>query len=357
MAFTALVLALSASGRAQQATGGGATASSTPAVPVAAVPATPAAATGSVTNLALVLKPTDHPRVSRDLSQLWMAPEPGRVRTAAQANLATAIKLESEGSHAKALALLTHPATAQQGPLAPYVQYYKGLAQLRMGRPAEARTTFQTLQAHTLAGFLAEASLLKEAESDEALNDYAAAVAVYERLAAMKTTAPDQVLNSLAKAARAGGDEEKAHAALERLYFDYPLSELAAAAAEELGHEPIVPGNAAVRRELGRAERLFTAKQYKPAKAAFERLRPVVTGDDRDLVRLRLAEADYYMERFKPARDALKPFADDGPRRQEAQYFLALTHRALGDRAEYATLVRRVINDFPIGPLGGRSTE
>ena len=179
MAFTALVLALSASGLAQQATGGGATASSTPAVPVAAVPATPAAATGSVTNLALVLKPTDHPRVSRDLSQLWMAPEPGRVRTAAQANLATAIKLESEGGHAKALALLTHPATAQQGPLAPYVQYYKGLAQLRMGRPAEARTTFQTLQAHTLAGFLAEASLLKEAESDEALNDYAGAVAVY----------------------------------------------------------------------------------------------------------------------------------------------------------------------------------
>ncbi len=212
-AFTALVLALSASGRAQQATGGGATSS-------------PATGPGSVTNIALVLKPTDHPRVSRDLSQLWMAPEPGRARTAAQANLAMAIKLEGEGSHAKALALLTHPATAQQGPLATYVEYYKGLAQLRLGRPAEARAAFQALQAHTPTGFLAEASLLKEAESDEALNDYGAAVAVYERLAAMKTTAPDQVLKSLAKAARAGGDEEKAHAALERLYFDYPLSEL-----------------------------------------------------------------------------------------------------------------------------------
>jgi soluble lytic murein transglycosylase len=338
VAFTALFLALSASGRAQQATGGGATSS----------PAAPAASPGSsVPNIALVLKPTDHPRVSRDLSQLWMAPEPGRARTAAQANLAMAIKLESEGSHAKALALLTHPATAQQGPLATYVEYYKGLAQLRLGRPAEARAAFQALQAHTPAGFLAEASLLKEAESDEALNDYGAAVAVYERLAAMKTTAPDQVLNSLAKAARTGGDEEKAHAALERLYFDYPLSELAAAAAEELGHEPIVQGNPVVRRELARAERLFNAKQYKPAKAAFERLRPAVTGDDRDLVRLRLAEADYYLERFRPARDAIKPFAEDGPRQSEALYFYALTQRSLGDRAEYATLLRRVIRDFP----------
>ena len=53
------------------------------------------------------------------------------------------------------------------------------------------------------------------------------------------------------------------------------------------------------------------------------------------------------MERFRPARDAIKPFADDGPRQSEALYFYALTQRALGDRAEYATLVRRVINEFP----------
>ncbi len=337
VAFTALALTLSVSGHAQQATDGGAT----------SLPAAPAASSGNVTNIALVLKPTDHPRVPRDLSQLWMAPEKGRVRTAAQANLATAIKMEGEGSHAKALALLTHPATAQQGPLAPYAEYYKGLAQLRLGRPGDARATFQALQAHTLAGFLVEAALLKEAESDEALDDHAAAVAVYERLAAMKTTAPDQVLASLARAAKASGDEEKARAAFERLYYDYPFSELAVAAAEELGTEPIVPGNPRVRRELARAERLFGAKQYTPARAAFDRLRPAVSGDDRDLVRLRLAEADYYLKRFRAARDGLKPFADDGPRQSEALYFSALTLRDLGDRAEYTTLIRRVINDFP----------
>ena len=82
----ALVLTLSAAGQAQQSTDGGSV-STQSAAPVP-------------TTIALVLKPTDHPRVPRDLSQLWMAPEKGRVRSAAQANLATALKMESEGNHA-----------------------------------------------------------------------------------------------------------------------------------------------------------------------------------------------------------------------------------------------------------------
>ena len=330
----ALMLALSASSTAEQATD--------------SVAAPSPSAVTAASNVALILKPTDHPRVPRDLSQLWMAPEKGRVRTAAQANLATAIKMEADGSHAKALALLTNPATVQQGPLSSYVEYYKGLAELRLGRNAEARATFQALQAHPLNGFLVEASALREAETDEALGDYAAAVAVYERLAATKTTSPDQVLTSLAKAAKANGDAEKARAAFERVYYEYPFSELATAAADELGSEPIVPGNPLVRRELARAERLFAAKQYTPARAAFERIRSAVSGDDRDLVRLRLAEADYYLKRTRAARDAIKPYAEDGPRQSEALYFYALALRDLGDRAAYSTLIRRVIDEFPM---------
>jgi soluble lytic murein transglycosylase len=339
VSLPALALALSVSGQAQQGTDS-ASASS------AGSPA-PGASTGSVTNVALALKPTDHPRVTRDLSQLWMAPEKGRVRTAAQANLATAIKLEKEGSHAKALTLLMHPATAQQGPLGSYLEYYKGLAELRLGRPADARAAFQALQARPLTGFLVEASAFREAEADEALADHAAAIAVYERLADMKTTVPDQVLTSLAKAARANGDEEKARAAFERVYYEYPFSDLAAAAAGELGAEPIVPGNPLVRRELARAERLFAAKQYKPAGAAFERIRLAVTGDDRDLVRLRLAEVDYYLKRTRVARDAIKPYAENGPHQSEALYFYAQCMRDLGAREEYSALLHRVIGGFP----------
>jgi len=43
--------------------------------------------TSSLTSAAMALRPTDHPRVPGDLSEFWMAPDKGRVRTAAQANL------------------------------------------------------------------------------------------------------------------------------------------------------------------------------------------------------------------------------------------------------------------------------
>jgi soluble lytic murein transglycosylase len=342
--LVAILLTVSPAGRAEPQFNTGAPED---IIPDATTNAAQASQASPVSNPGFVLRPTDHPRLPRDLSQLWMAPEKGRVRTAAQANLATAIMFEADGSHARALALLSNPGTAQGGPLASYVEYYKGLAQLRLGQSAEARATFQALQAHDLKGFLVEASALREAECDEALGDSAAALAVYERLAVIKTTIPDEVLTRLAKAARAIGDEAKARAAFERVYYEYPFSELSAAAAEELGTDPIVPGNPRIRRELARADRLFAAKQYTPARTAFERLRNAVQGDDRDLVRLRLAEIDYYLRHFKPARDGVRPYVDSGPRRAEAIYFYALSLRELDDRAQYLTLIHRVINEFP----------
>jgi soluble lytic murein transglycosylase len=348
----AILLTASLAGRAQQPDGVSASRSVTDADGPRdgiADPTSEQKAGNGVTPAAVanVLRATDHPRLSRDLSQLWMAPERGRVRTAAQANLATAIKFEADGSHAKALALLSHPATAQPGPLAWYVEYYTGLAQLHLGRSAEARATFQGLQAHGPTGFLVEGSALREAECDEALGDNAAALAVYERLAAIKTTAPDDVLTRMGKAAKAIGNEEKARSAFERVYYEFPLSELSAAAAEELGNEPIAPGNTRYRRELGRAERLFAARQYVPARTAFERLRAAAQGDDRDLIRLRLAEADYYLKRARNARDGVQPYVDRGPRQSEALYFYALAVHDLGDRSLYVTLIRRVIDEFP----------
>src|SRR5207237_1803294 len=113
------------------------------------------------------LAPTDNRRVPPDLSQMWMAPETARTRTAAQANLATAVKFENDGNHAKALALLTNPATRQEGPLAVYAEFYRGLALMHLGRAADARGSFQAIQSRPLSGYLAEMSALREAECDE----------------------------------------------------------------------------------------------------------------------------------------------------------------------------------------------
>ena len=124
------------------------------------------------------LKATDHPRLPDDPSRLWMVPKGSR-RTS---EFADAVKLEVDGNFAKALPILSK-ASLQQGPLGDYALYYQAFAEMRLGRPAEARRLFQTLQSKSPVGYIAEGAALREAECDETLGDQAAALEVYERLA------------------------------------------------------------------------------------------------------------------------------------------------------------------------------
>ncbi|HUK33759.1 MAG TPA: tetratricopeptide repeat protein, partial [Vicinamibacterales bacterium] len=294
-----------------------------------------------------VLRTTEHPPVPRDLSQFWMAPDRARPRSAAQANLATAVKFENDGQHLKALNLLLHPATKQDGPLASYAEFYKGLAQLHLGRTADARATFEALQAARPVGYLSEMAALREAECDEALGDRTAALAVYERLAATKTLAPDDILMKVGKTAQALGDAEKAQAAFARVYYEYPLSDLADDAAAQVSDAPVSADSIRFKQDLSRAEKLFAARQYPAARTSFDRLRAASQGEDRTVVQLRLAESDYYLRKYRAAADALKPFVESGTRPAEALYFYALAQHELNDNALYHTLMRRVVAEFP----------
>jgi hypothetical protein len=93
----------------------------------------------------VVLRPTNHPVVPADLTELWLAPDTQHtIRTAALDELARAVKLEVESNFTKALPILSRP-SVQQGALGHYAQYYKGFAELRLGRPADARVTFRAL--------------------------------------------------------------------------------------------------------------------------------------------------------------------------------------------------------------------
>jgi len=276
------------------------------------------------------LRPTEHVRVPPDLSQLWLAPVKGRTRPAGLDEFAAALKLQADGNVAKSLPLLSSP-SMQRGLLAAYGEYYKGIAELKLIRPHEARATFQALQAKSLNGYLAEAAALREAEADETLGDLAAALAVYERLAATKTTAPDDVWMRVAKAARAVGDQEKARNAYARIYYEFPFSELATAAASELDSgAPIAAGSNRYKLELGRAERLFGAKRYAQARPVFDALLQSARDDDREVVQLRIAECDYFLKKARSAREALKPFLDQGARQGEALFFYAVATREVG---------------------------
>jgi len=294
------------------------------------------------------LKPTIHPRVPSELTQLWFAPSASEKSRAASSELARAIKLEVDGEFSKALPILSQPAL-QQGTLGPHAVYYRGFAELRLGRPADARLTFQMLRGLEPAGYLAEAAALREAECDEALGDNQAAARVYERLASMKTVTPDEVLIRLGRAARAAGNTDKAIDAFARVLYEFPFSDLSAQASaelESLPYGPVAPGTTRYKLELGRGERLFGAKRYTQARQVFEGLRTMAQGDDRELVELRLAECDYYLKRTRNARDGIKPYTEKASRQGEALFFYALSVRELGDTEEYLRAVRRLAQDF-----------
>ena len=115
----------------------------------------------------VLLKPTDHPRLPSDAAKLWLVPPKSNgARPAGLADFASAVKLEVDGDFSRALPILSKPGV-QHGALGHYAEYYKGLAELRLGRATDARHTFETLASHEPVGYLAEAAALRQAESDE----------------------------------------------------------------------------------------------------------------------------------------------------------------------------------------------
>src|SRR5262245_2812474 len=142
----------------------------------AAPHAQPSSATDPAVEAAL--KPTGHPKLPADPSQLWLAPDAAaRAATHGQAiaDFTQAVKLEVDNNFARALPILSQ-AALQQGTLGHYSEYYKGLAELRLGHAAEARRTFQALAARPPVGYLIEAVAQREADADEALGDVGAAL-------------------------------------------------------------------------------------------------------------------------------------------------------------------------------------
>ena len=65
-----------------------------------------------------------------------------------------------------------------------------------------------------------------------------------------------------------------------------------------------------VARAQRRAQRLFEARRWAQARAGFEAIAKSVNGDTQDLVALRIAECDYYLDRHRAARDGLEAAAE-----------------------------------------------
>ncbi|MEK6629900.1 MAG: transglycosylase SLT domain-containing protein [Acidobacteriota bacterium] len=301
------------------------------------------------------LRSTVHPAVPAIRDEFWLVPPIGWRLPArpdailAVRDLARASTLLTSDKPSQALPLIKTVVLATT-PLAGYAIYLKGVADLRLERFQQARDTLSRVRVAQPPGFLVEAAGLREGEAAEALRDYTGAIAIYEDVLARTPATPSDVLLRLAHAAQLAGQPTRAVATYERILYEWPTSDEAAAAADELANssrEPLEAGSSRVPKELARAERLFAARWYDPARAAFATVRPYVAGDESELVALRLAECDHYLRRDDRAREALRPYLGSASRRAEALFFYLSATRTAGDAEAYIGLVRRLVDQYP----------
>jgi soluble lytic murein transglycosylase len=300
------------------------------------------------------LTPTRHAPLPGQPSHFWLVPESSVARTSAArgetplSRFARGVKLFADGDYAAALPLVNAQAL-QSTPLADYARYYAGFTLLRLQRLDEAETTLEALAAKKPSGFLAEAVVLRLADVAVAQKNPRAALEMLETLAGKKTASPEALLMRMARAAADAGDREKVIAQYRRVYYEFPFSpeaELAKIELDLLGSLTPVTGERFAL-ELGRAERFFGGRRYEAARDAYVLLSRTASGDDKELVALRIAECDYYLKRHRASRDALKPFLEDSKRKAEARFFHLTATRALGDNETYVALANGLINDFP----------
>ncbi|MEI6669309.1 MAG: transglycosylase SLT domain-containing protein [Acidobacteriota bacterium] len=300
------------------------------------------------------LRPTVHAALPGRLDRYWLVPpdgwKPGRSEALGAArDLAKAGDLIDVKKAAAALALI-HVSALTSTPLHHYALYNKGLAELALDRFEPARQTFAALRALAPEGFLSEGAALKEAEADEGLKDFAAAAVLYQAVLSRKPSAPEAVLMRLARAAQSAGDDASAARAYQRVFYEWPTTDAADPAGRaiaSLRSKPLTAASPRWAQELARADRLFAARRYAPAREAYEPLAMVAVADAAAQIRLRLAECDYFLKRYQRARDELAPLLSSASHEAEARYYSMLAVRALGSADEYVRLTGALLDDFP----------
>lgn len=303
---------------------------------------------------AVQLTATRHAPLPPDLSQYWFVQDgpgasvgEGRPDAAAFARFAKGVRAVASGDFAAGLPFLTGLDMSTTS-LAGYARYYTGVALAGLSRFAEADAIFTSMLASPREGYLREAVPLRLAEVAVARQDAGRAEVVLRALVAEELAAPEEAWLALAQVEEALNHREHALEMYRRIYYDSPLS--AQAVDAQNGIERLQASSISadlVGRAQRRAQRLFEARRWAQARAGFEAIAKAVEGDTKDLVALRIAECDFYLDRYRAARDGLKPLLNDDELEAEARFFHLSAIRGLGDRKTFITLARELVDDFP----------
>ena len=296
------------------------------------------------------LSPTLHPPVPKDLASMWLVPGESARLGPALTNFVRGVRLLEEEDRASAALPLVSDSALSKTPVADYARYYTGLALMRLLRYAEADKVFAELAARPIDGHVPEDAAFRVAEIREIQKDYNGAVTVYEALLTKKLAQPHVAWLRLGLAADLAGQPARSVEALQRAYYDYPTTAEADRAGEALDKQDVDLAAASAPKELARAEELFRVRRWTPAKASYERVRPFVTGTDRDRTLVRIAAADIALGRHREGRDALRAHLS-GPLAEEAHFHQLAAVRGLNLKDEHRALARAFVDKFPASPL------
>ena len=292
------------------------------------------------------LRPTIHATLPQNIDDYWFAPRAADRSSPRNQKLTDAAAAYAAGNYSAALAS-ARQALAGGGPLEIYAQYYVGASHLRLANADEAVKAFDAVLERKPEGQLSVAALLGKAEAAESRGDHRGAVAIYETLVAHKSIAPEEMLSRLARASLAAGDRQRAAQAFVRVYYEFPLSDAASAAAAALPSLQDLIVRNDYKADLGRALILFGAKRYTEARMALLEIQKQASGDDREVIDLRIAESDYFLKRYAFARDGVRPYTEQASRKAEAKFFYLTALRSLGDYDDATRLTQELVAEFP----------
>ncbi len=282
-------------------------------------------------------------------SELWLAPSV-EVPPARQP-LAQAVEALNDDDAAKALPVFAK--STSDTTLGGYALLYLGRAQLRLNRIQDGALSAKQLLATSPTGYLGDAALWLAADAAELSGKWDDVVRHLQALGEGNPLDPQRVHLRLGRAAVRTDDARLARASFNKVYYEYALSVEAVEAAQELEklaapNAPALPAPERAPLDLARAERLYSAARYTDARKAFDTLRTVLSGDERQLADLRIAQCDYHLKKYPAAHDALRAYVDKSRNRlQEAQFFLLNAIRQLGRKDEYLALARAFVDGNP----------
>lgn len=166
---------------------------------------------------------------------------------------------------------------------------------------------------------------------------------------------PSEGYALLAESLESAGQPEQAAAAYQKIYYEYPVSREAPAAAAALARLQRSLGDRypppPAQLMLARAEKLMAGREYAKARAEFLLAAERAAGHERDLARVRAGAADYRARLTSSALSHLRSLDVRSPEADaERLYWIVACARRLEDGASMRAALDKLATSYPNSP-------